>query len=415
MNKLPRKLHFVGIGGAGMAPLALLCAVSGREVSGSDNGKINAELGQNGVRVYSGHAAENFDCGTEMLVYSSAVPADNPERLEAARHGVPQLCRGAALAAFVLDYRRSVAVSGAHGKSSITALTAHILNVCGFSPGFMIGAQFNGRKNYSPGNGDIFVTEADESDGTHTLLAPYCAVIPNYDPDHAWSVGGREQLEKNFTLFALKSQHVICYRTPETERFCAGHPSVQMLDLPGEDFSYAGFYGYEALNAFIAVRCCMFLGCSKEDAEKAAESFPGIARRMTCRCCRDEFTVMEDYAHHPTEVRNSLALLRRKYPQHHLRVLFQPHRYARLEMFFEDFVVELANCDSLFIAPVFAAWSEHGSVNSEMLASRCNAVCVSNDWQKTAEQISLPPADGRRLLLAVLGAGDVNAVFEYLG
>ena len=84
-------------------------------------------------------------------------------------------------------------------------------------------------------------------------------------------------------------------------------------------------------------------------------------------------------------------------------------------MFFEDFVVELANCDSLFIAPVFAAWSEHGSVNSEMLASRCNAVCVSNDWQKTAEQISLPPADGRKLLLAVLGAGDVNAVFEYLG
>ncbi|MBO5899943.1 MAG: hypothetical protein J6Q80_04335, partial [Lentisphaeria bacterium] len=136
---------------------------------------------------------------------------------------------------------------------------------------------------------------------------------------------------------------------------------------------------------------------------------------MTRRVVTPELVVIEDYAHHPTEVRNSINLLRHNYPEHHLRVLFQPHRYARLEKFFEGFVTELSKADSLLIAPVFAAWSETGSVNSETLAARCGALAVTGSWEEIAlKSLELPCGDSRPLLLAVLGAGDINRVFPYL-
>ncbi len=411
---LPDKLHFVGIGGAGMAPLAALCVQSGRKVSGSDremNSKME-HLMTLGARVETGHFEDALEDDTQLLIYSSAVPADNPERAKAVRLGIPQLCRGAALAEFTFDYKRVVAVSGAHGKSSITSIISHILEANGFEPGYMIGADFNGRKNYSSGNGDIFVTEADESDGTHKLLFPWCGVIPNYDPDHAWSVGGEEQLKANFFEFASRSQNLIYYNYDEVREFCAGRGTA--LDTVPDDFSCAGFFGYEAANVQLAVKVCELLGCPADKALSAAKSYPGIARRMSVRLKCENLVIIEDYAHHPTEVRNSINLLRHKYPEHHLRILFQPHRYARLEKFFDGFVCELKKADSLLVFPVFAAWSEKGKVNSQMLADECEAVALTGDLQAAAAEALRTPADGKPLLVAVLGAGDVNAVFPYL-
>ena len=411
---LAAKLHFVGIGGAGMAPLAALCQLSGRRVTGSDcvmNSKM-AHLKSLGIRLFSQHSCNAMPDDTGCLIYSSAVPPENPERAKAFALGIPQLCRGAALAEFCCDYKRVIAVSGAHGKSSITALISHILKENGFSPGYMIGADFNGAENYASGTGDIFVTEADESDGTHKLLSPWCGVIPNYDPDHAWSVGGEEQLKKNFCEFADRSENLLYYGFRDVEEFCSGR-SGRLEPVPDE-FSYAGFYGYEAANAFIAVKCCILAGCLECDAEKAAASFPGIARRMSVRFSKEQVTVIEDYAHHPTEVRNSINLLRHRYKNHHLRIIFQPHRYARLEKFFSGFSAELRRADSLYIAPVFAAWSEHGKVDSAMLARDCGGIVVSSEWQKVAADLLIPPTDGKPLLVAVLGAGDINAIFPYL-
>ncbi len=411
-----KKVHFVGAGGAGMAPLAALFCQSGISVSGSDN-EENSKVGmlrELGANISVGHSADNLPDDAGLLVYSSAVGVDNPERTKAQKLGIPQLCRGAALAQFTGNYRRVVAVSGAHGKSSITALISHILEECGFAPGYMIGADVPGRKSFSSGVGDIFVTEADESDGTHTLLKPFIGVIPNYDPDHAWSVGGEEALEDNFTRFAGNCSKVICYSGSKVREFCRGHQNVEYLELPSEDFSFAGFYGYEAVNAFIAVRCCEVLGCEREKAAAAAETFSGIARRMTVRFKSENITVIEDYAHHPTEIRNSIALLRRKYSECHLRIVFQPHRYARLEKFFDGFALELAKADSLLVTPVFAAWSETGKVDASDLARAANGICVGSDWQKTAELAKEMPDDGRHLLIAVLGAGDINRIFPYL-
>ena len=411
---LVSKLHFVGIGGAGMAPLAALCQLSGRRVTGSDcamNLKME-HLKTLDIELSARHLPDAMPDDTECLIYSSAVPPENPERVKASLLGIPQLCRGAALAEFSCDYKRVIAVSGAHGKSSITALISHILKENGFVPGYMIGADFNGAENYASGTGDIFVTEADESDGTHKLLSPWCGVIPNYDPDHAWSVGGEEQLRKNFCEFAARSENLLYYRFPESQEFCSGRPGG--IDTVPEDFTYAGFYGYEAANAFIAVKCCMLAGCPERDAVKAASSFPGVARRMSVRFTDGKVTVIEDYAHHPTEVRNSINLLRYRYKDHHLRIMFQPHRYARLEKFFSGFVSELRRADSLYIAPVFAAWSERGKVDSAMLARESGGIAVSSDWQITASRLLTPPEDGKPLLIAVLGAGDISEIFSYL-
>lgn len=410
-----KKVHFVGAGGAGMAPLAALYCCSGITVSGSDseeNSKVKM-LRELGAEIFIGHSKDNLPEDADLLVYSSAVGVDNPERSKAEQLGIPQLCRGAALAQFSAHYRRVVAVSGAHGKSSITALISHILDVCGFAPGYMIGADVPGKNSFSAGNGDIFVTEADESDGTHTLLKPYIGVIPNFDPDHAWSVGGEAALEDNFTRFAGNCTEVIAYNYDKVRFFCRNNSKVELLDVPPEDFTFAGFYGYEAVNAAIAVKCCGQLGCDREKAIGAAGTFSGISRRMTRRFERGNITVIEDYAHHPTEIRNSIALLRRKYPEFHLRIVFQPHRYARLEKFFSGFAAELSKADSLLVTPVFAAWSETGRVDSKELARVSGGVCVNSDWQKTAALAMKMPEDGKKLLIAVLGAGDINRIFPY--
>ena len=413
---MPRGLHFVGIGGAGMAPLALLALDLGYTVSGSDreaNSKT-AELLQHGIHIKIGHAADNLPPETELVVYSSAVAEDNPERAEASRRHIPQIRRGEFLADLAQFYRRVVAVSGAHGKSSTTALLAHILTVEGKHPAFLIGAEMAGCGSFSPGSGrDILVTEVDESDGTHTFIRAALGLVPNIEEDHAWSVGGAEKLFDNFQTFAGHCDHLIYYPGEHPDRLFAKHPSAERLEAPPEE--YAGFFGFQAANARLAVAAAEYLGVPSDRAEAAARTFPGIGRRMVVRHDSPELTVVEDYAHHPSEIAASIKLLRRKYPERHLRVLIQPHRYARLEYFFDGFKKELAKADSVLVTPVFAAWSETGKVDGASLAAALpDAQYVASGWEETARVAVTPPSPAKPLLLAVLGAGDIEQVFRYL-
>ena len=412
---LPELVHFIGIGGAGMAPLAGMLLEKGVRVTGSDlvlNGKCR-ELAESGARIFTGHRRENLPDDAEMIVFSSAVPEDNPERRKAAELGIPAMRRGEFLAFFLSFYRRVAAVSGSHGKSSVTAMLARILSVCGIDPGFMIGAAVADGPSASIGKGDdIFVTEADESDATHRLLSPWLGIVPNVDDDHAWSVGGKEALLNNFRTFASRSEHIVCFE-PERELLSAC-PSLTVLPLPEKDFVFAGFRGFMAVNARLAVAAAVLLGCSEEDAVRAVSGFKGVRRRMTLHRNEPDCVVMEDYAHHPAEVERSLEFLRLNYPSHHLRVVFQPHRYARLEAFFGDFVRILKTADSLFVAPVFAAWSESGSVDSRQLSESCGGRCLSGAWQADAVAVRAAPHGGRPLLIAVLGAGDIEEIIPYL-
>lgn len=412
-----KRCHFIGIGGAGMAPLARLLQERGVRITGSDleeNAKI-AELRSAGALIRIGHTAENLPGDAELVVFSSAVTPGNPEFSVAQKLGIPCLRRGEMLARFVRQYRRVVAVSGSHGKSSTTAILAHILERTGRHPGFMIGAAVNGG-GPSAANGagdDLFVTEVDESDGTHTFIHSHLGIVPNVDTDHAWSVGGVEQLHRNFGTFAAQAEHLLYYADPVCDRVFADHPCAERMPLPSKEFTVAGFHGFQARNVRLAVRAAALLGVPEPDALAAAESFPGIGRRMHVCFASEKLVVMEDYAHHPKEVEAAVSFLREQYPGYHLRIVFQPHRYARLEQYFEEFVRVLKAADSVYVAPVFAAWTETGKVDSRDLASRLTAHTVSLPWSAAAKSV-LSDLPAVPMVIAVLGAGDVNHILDDL-
>ena len=406
------KIHFIGIGGAGMAPLASLALNRGIQISGSDleSNEKSRQLAAAGAEIFTGHAAENVPDDADLIVYSSAVGADNCERRRGAALGIRQLRRGEFLAEFAASYRRCVAVTGSHGKSSITAALVTILRRCGMEPGFMIGAAVQGLPACAVGDGDIFVTEADESDGTHTLLKNFLAVVPNVEDDHSWSVGGTAALMANFRQVAANSDHVIYCSGTGCDELFAGYPHAQKITPATGGF--AGLTGFQAVNAAIAAAAAVKLGCDRQQAVAAAADYPQVARRMNLIRQDENTVVIEDYAHHPTEVRCAVQFLRTKYPAHHLCLVFQPHRYARLEKYFEAFVTELTAADSCFILPVFAAWSESGTVDAPMLAKRCGGVFLPDCSMQSADRVKqdLP----RPAVIAVLGAGDCNGILPLL-
>ena len=415
MTRRIRAIHFLGAGGAGVAPLAELALGSGIRVTGSDcelNAKT-ARLERLGAKIFAGHAAGNLPDDADLVVYSSAVPRDNPERLRAAALGIPEMRRGEYLAFFLRRCRRVVAVSGSHGKSSVTTALAAILRSAGLKPGYLIGAAVAGDLgSCAPGSGDdIFVTELDESDGTHTLILPYLGIVPNIETDHSWSVGGVEALYENFRKFGENSQTLLYYAGEAPDRIFAHHGSARRLELPPEGFRCAGKAGFQAQNLHLAVTAAGMLGVDASAALAAAASVPEVARRMNCRYDDGGLAVIEDYAHHPTEVAAALRLMRIDHPGCHLRVVIQPHRFARLEAFFDDFGSALAAADSVIVTRVFAAWSEKGKVDGAALAAACGGEYLGDDWRAIAEKIMATPRPGA---VAVLGAGDLDRIFDYL-
>ncbi len=411
---MKRRFFFSGIGGAGMTPLAELLLSRRCFVAGSDEiASANTEkLRKMGADIHIGHAAANLPENLDFLIYSSAVPAENPERGEAEKRHIPQLRRGEFLAEFAKNYRRVAAVSGSHGKSSTSAMLAHILRRADLHPGVMIGAKVYGAPDAENGLGDdIFVCEADESDGTHTLLETALGIVPNVDGDHAWSVGGEEQLRENFRTFARKSQHLISGDSPLCRQLFSDHPDVRFIPPCTGDF--AGFQGFQAIDAKLAVEGAKFFGVKEDLAIRYLADFGGVERRMHIVAQQNGVTVVEDYAHHPVEVAASIDWMRKKFPDAHLELIFQPHRYARLERYFDDFVRVLSTADSVIVTDVFAAWSESGTRGGRELAAKIPcATYGGGDFAAIAATAKKNPA--RPLVIAVIGAGSVNQTLDGL-
>ncbi len=409
-----RRFFFSGVGGAGMTPLAELLLGRGAQVSGSDEVESanTQKLRQLGATIHIGHAAHNVPENTELFIYSSAIPVENPERIEAEKRGICQLRRGDFLAEFAKLYRRVAAVSGSHGKSSTSAMLAHILRAAQLAPGVMIGAKIYGAPDADNGkNDDVFVCEADESDGTHTRLETYLGIVPNVDGDHAWSVGGEAQLYENFRIFARQANHLICGDSPRCRELFADHPDVAFVAPPTG--TYANFDGFQAIDARLAVEGAKRFGVAENFAIQSLADFGGVERRMHVVAEQDGVVIVEDYAHHPVEVAASIDLMRRKFPQCHLEVVFQPHRYARLERYFDEFVRVLSAADSVIVTDVFAAWSETGARGGKELAAAIpGASFGGNDFAAIAKMAKADPA--RPLVIAVIGAGSVNRTLEFL-
>ena len=413
-----RSVHIIGCCGAGCAPLARIFLEKGFRVSGSDllDNAAAATLRRHGATIApAGHRAENLPAGNDglLVVRTSAAGPDNPEVAEAMRRGLPVLRRGEALAVVADSYARPVAVSGSHGKTSVSGMLAWLIRELGANPGFMVGGAVTGWESAgAAGDGDLFISEADESDGTHALLRPHLGIVTNVEDDHAWSLGGFEVLERNFTAFAKQSRTLLYCASPETDRLFAGHPHAVRMELDSlpDDF-LPGFGHFQRLDGAIAVKAASLLGFDPGEAEQALRKFPGVERRLSVRL-NAAATVIEDYAHHPTELRESIRSLRELYPGRRLVVVFQPHRFARLERYFDEFAAELKKADRVFVTPVSAAWTGGGKRSAAELAEAAGGTALEGSWDEMGAQA------GRELkagdVAAIIGAGDLPKILPSL-
>lgn len=379
-----RRLHLVGIGGAGMRNLAKLLIARGIEVSGSDL-KDSAglrELERLGARVHIGHAAEQVG-EPDALVVSAAIRDSNPELLEARRRGIPVWTRAQALAALAAG-TRCVAVAGTHGKTTTTSMVALVLERAGLDPSYLVGGEPNETGSGArSGAGGLFVAEADESDGTFLLLRPEIGIVTNVEVDHVdFYRGGREEIEAAFGAFADRCRSVVaCLDDPGTVRALEGvdaeviwygtDPDARVR-VEVKELSPEGAVGVVRVddrevelrlrvdgahmlrNAAAAVAAASALGVAPEQAAAALRDFSGVHRRFELRGTARGAAFYDDYGHVPTELEVTLEVARRKRPRR-LIAVFQPHRYARTQALWRELGASLVGADVVVVTDVYGA------------------------------------------------------------
>ena len=445
---IPQRVHLIGVGGIHMSGIAQILRHRGHDVSGSDLSltPLTARLEQLGVTVHSGHDAANVD-DAELVVYTSAAHNDNPELEEARRRRV-QTIKRAAMVARLMEGKQVIAVAGTHGKTTTTSLIAYMLARAGLSPTYMLGGEsIDLGGNAAPGDGEYFVVEADEYDRAFLNYHPHVAVVTNIEPDHMDIYGTIEELQATFARFLSQVDNngliIACTDSPAVQ---AGLPLRQasLSEAVGDDVkippvgvvSYGlqqpvdwtattisqkgvdrssfmvicqkhewgvvetGLPGvHNVSNALAAIAVGDSIGLSRNSIKDAIATFRGVRRRFELIGEAGGVRVMDDYAHHPTEVRATLAAARTRFPGQRLVCLFQPHTYTRTRYLLDGFRGCFHDCDVLLIARTYAAREEP---SAGMTA------------EELAREITDPPAhyageldDSARAVAAVLEPGDV--------
>ncbi len=428
LEKIPidSPLHFIGVGGAGMSPMAIIMREKGYTVSGSDLAETKniSLLKEKNVKVFCGeHNASHLPSqDNAIVVASSAISAKNPELSAATKRALKIFSRGEFLAKIADSYKQVIAVGGSHGKTTITAMITYCLKNMGFSPGFMIGGKVNDWEySGAAGDGSIFVTESDESDGTNKFMNATIAIVSNLDDDHVWNFAGEEELFANFAKFAVNSKTLIYGKSELADKIFALHKNKKGLDfsdtnsMPVEFSKLAAFQKFNALLAAHAVSS--LTGIALQKTILAIKDFPGVARRHSIRFKNENFTLIEDYAHHPTELSALIDSLVKMKTNDNIHIVFQPHRYARLKKYFDRFVCELRRVDKVTVLPVFSAWCSNDKINSRKLVDELNKAKGENfaifaDENFAGLSAKLAKGDGRTEILAIVGAGDCDKLVE---
>jgi UDP-N-acetylmuramate--alanine ligase len=337
-----RQLHFIGIGGAGMSGLALVCAELGASVTGSDRSDSSymERLRAAGLDPLVGHDAANLPEGAEVVV-STAIGEDNPELALARERGVEPIHRGALLAELCAE-KRLIAVAGTHGKTTTTAMLVWALRSLGADPAFFVGGEVpglgedGGAANADWGEGEWVIAEADESDGSFLDLKPEIAVVTNIEMDHHSRWSSVAELRAAFEEFTAGARVVV--RPEDTDL------EIE-LAVPGH---------HNLLNARGAVHAAVAAGFEPAAIAAALADFPGVKRRLELKGARGGARIYDDYAHHPTEVRAALSALREQQPGR-LIAVFQPHLYSRTKAFGEEFGAALSLADEVVVLDVYPA------------------------------------------------------------
>ncbi|GAB4169332.1 MAG: UDP-N-acetylmuramate--L-alanine ligase [Wenzhouxiangellaceae bacterium] len=445
-----RRIHFVGIGGAGMSGIAEVLVELGYQVSGSDlraSGSLE-RLRRLGAQVFEGHAPERVS-GADVVVVSSAVPADNPE-VQAARQARIPVVRRAEMLAELMRFRAGIAVAGTHGKTTTTSLIASLLATAGLDPTFVVGGLVNAfGSNARLGRGPYLVAEADESDASFLLLQPVISLVTNIDRDHMEAYGGSfDRLQAAYLEFLhhlpFFGVAVLCTDDPHVAELVpeVGRPVIRYgfgadtdvraehieqrgremhfdLWLPGRTqalrarLSMPGRHNVQ--NALGAAAVASELGLADEQIVDGLARFAGIGRRFG-ELGRLHFThgvvdAYEDYGHHPTEIDAVLQAARGGWPDRRIVLLFQPHRYSRTRDQFDAFARVLADPDLLFLADVYPAGEApipgiDAASLARAVADRGGAVHRVGDFGQALEMLDQELRDGD--LLLVMGAGDIG-------
>ncbi len=442
-GKKPR-IHFVGIGGIGMSGIAEVLLNLGYQISGSDLRTSDAtnRLQNLGGKIAIGHSAANVE-GNDVVVISSAVRRDNPEVVEAKNRGIPVIPRAEMLAE-LMRLKAGIAVAGSHGKTTTTSLCAQVLAHAGLDPTAVVGGRLKEYgTNAKLGKGDWMVVEADESDGSFLKLSPTLAIVTNIDEEHLDHYGGMEALRKAFLTFAnsvpfyglavlcldhpvvqgmipeLEKRHVTYglssqahYRA--TEVVLSGFRSAFTASRGGDDlgrFELTMVGEHNVLNALAAIAVADELSIPIDVTREALSLFRGVDRRFTVRGEASGVTVVDDYGHHPAEIRATLAGARSAFGRR-VVVVFQPHRYTRTRDLLEEFATAFNEADSVLVTDVYPSGEEPiPGINGESVAEALRRH-GHQDAQFVGDRARLPAAALAKLragdIVLTLGAGDIT-------
>lgn len=441
-------VHVVGIGGAGMSGIARIMVAQGVSVSGTDakDSRRLQALRALGVDARIGHDADAIR-GAEAVIVSTAIPADNPERRAAVAAGIPVLSRAEALAR-VMSGSRGVAVSGTHGKTTTTSMLTVALQHCGADPSFAIGSELNeSGSNAHLGSGDLFVVEADESDGAFLHLAPIAAIVTNVEADHLDHWGTLEAVEQGFLDFAVGVGDrggfvVVCVDDPGGARLAArareaevdirtygadSDADFRLVDpRPADDgwvfdtvnrgvrlgeVSLQVPGRHNALNALAALVTGVGLGFAAADLRAGLQAFSGTRRRFDFKGQVAGIRVYDDYAHHPTEIDATLRAAREVVGSGRLVVAFQAHHYYRTALFSREFGEALGLADHVVVLEVFAPGEvaipgASGQTMAGYVPLPLDRVVFEPSWSQVAGHLVARAEPGD--LVMTLGAGDIG-------
>jgi UDP-N-acetylmuramate--alanine ligase len=437
------RLHFVGIGGIGMSGLAVVLKNLKFEVSGSDINRthITETLAKKGIHVVYRHKKENVT-GADVVVYSTAIPENNPEISEAKRLGIPLIHRGELLAELT-RLKISVCISGTHGKTTTTSIVGEVLQKGGLEPTTIVGGIVKGKSQAHLGRGDYLVCEADESDKSFLRLLPAYAVITNIEAEHLDHYGNLDEIKDSFSHFAnhvpfwgcvflcadslsgLQIRNkifrkVIFYglgefahlrartieRTEQGTTFSVSmhnkHIGKFMIRIPGR---------HNITNATAAIGVGMELGIRTSCIRDSLAEFKGVHRRIEYLGEVNSIKVFDDYGHHPTEIAVTLQTLREYYPKERIIAVFQPHRYTRTYHLFDQFAFAFLYANIVVVTDIYAAHElPIPGVTADALAKRLSkeqdAVHYIADFDRIVDFLKRTSAPND--IIVLLGAGNIN-------
>ena len=438
-----KRIHFIGIGGAGMSGLARIALSHGITVSGSDakDSSVVIALSALGATVATSHEAAHVD-GADLVVYSTAISASNPERVRAAELKIPILTRAAALAVLMSE-SKSVAVAGTHGKTTTSSMLAVALQACAADPSFAIGGTITASgSNAHRGTGEIFVAEADESDGSFIEYHPFAAIVTNVEHDHVDFFPSPESVAQAFRDFAatIKAEGFLTYcaddagsvalagSTKNVELISYGVSEgadlhIDQIELMTMGSSARAVWNgktvghielqvpghHNLLNAAGVLATGLKLGFGAAELLTGLGTFRGTGRRFELKGTVHGVRVIDDYGHHPTEIQVTLEAARRYAADGRLIVIFQPHRYSRTQAFASAFAAVLDTADRAIVLEVYAASEKPIDGDTSKLITQHMKIgeYIPNFVEVTDSVIEMAePGD----VIMTLGAGDVSSL-----